>query len=1273
MHPHHSFFGCRSSLNAFHFFVMLSALATCGLLVGCGVDVPTPISISPSGTSVRVGATLALHAEQLGATVTGGVWSVVGGLTDGSIDANGLYTAPASVPATAVTVIYQAMGQTATTTIQVLNPIPAITQVSPATIIQLSTPVILSGNGFVSGSAVLVGGVAVPTTFVDSSHLSATLLVPSVSTNSLTLSVSNPAPGPIVGSALSVPVDIAPVTVSPQSASVRLGSTLTLDGMQLGVRLSGGMWSVTGGAVNGSITPTGVYSPPPMIPLSNINIVYQAMGQTATSTLSIVNPVPTISQFVPAKLIQMSSPIVVDGTGFVAGSQILVNGAAVSTTFVDGSHLSATLLVPSQSTNSMAVAVSNPNPGAAVSIADDLPVAIEPLTISPPSPSVRLGTSQALAGMQEGAPVSGGVWTVVGGAVNGTIGPDGIYSAPAVISAPTTTVSYAALHQTAYSTVTLLNPLPTVAQTSPSTLTEMNTAATVIGAGFVRGSQVRAGGFAINTTYVDSQHLTATIPISSAGATSLALTVSNPNPGSAVSNVLTVPVKIAPLTIFPAGASVRIGSTLALSAEQLGTPVAGGTWSIAGGTANGSIDSNGIYTPPAFIPPTSVTVTYKAIGQIALATVQVLNPTPTVTQVTPETLVNVSNPVVLTGNGFVSGAQVLVGGVAVSTTFVDASHLSATVLVPNTTTASLTLAVSNPGPGAIVGGSLSVPVDIAPVTFSPSALNGGNVTITATIDGLPTDAVMSLNGSPLTVTSIGANSIAATGYLPYWKTGSASVAILPGNGSVPLVQVDIPIAATAVSYDVAARFAMQAGFGPRHDIIEHIQQIGLSAFIDEQLSVPPDTYPNIGYGPLRAYMLNVVQNNTQLRLRMAWAFQSFIPEQGIFCQPSTLPWEQTLEADAFTNFRQILEDAASDPNVTTLLNLPGNTASSDPNVHPNQNFARELLQLFSIGQLLLNDDGTLQTDATGNPVPAYDQDTILDLSRALTGWYYAPPVNPAFTFYGIDYTQKLVPEEWRHDKGAKTIFGTTMLPAGQTTTEDRKQVLDAVFQHPNVPPFVSRRLIQRFVKSQPSPSYIARISAVFKDDGNGVRGNLSAVLKAILLDPEARAGDSTPTDDDGYVQDPLFAELFAMELMDIGSTDGSAEYYPSALGEPIWYPTTVFAYYSPDYVIPGTTLNSPESQLITTALMVQRSEFLWGMINGPQTGFHPWGSSWLSTTFPTVPTLIDALNHIAYHGTMSSFQQDAIASYCGSLSDLQSQLRCTLLLAVNGDAYTVVH
>ncbi len=1105
MHPRHSFFGHRSALNALHVFVTLNTLATLALLFGCGVDVPVPIEISPSGTSVRVGSTLALHAEQLGAPVTGGVWSVVGGPTNGSIDSNGLYTPPASVPATNVTVAYQAVGQTATATIQVLNPAPAIAQVSPATIIQMNTTIVLSGNGFVSGSEVLVGGVAVPTTVVDGSHLSATLVVPSISTASLMLSVSNPAPGPIVGSSLSVPVDIAPVTVSPPSASVRLGSTLMLNGIQLGAPLSGGVWTVNGGAVNGSITPAGVYSPPLSIPPSNINILYQALGQTATSTLSIVNPAPTISRFVPATLSQMSSPIVVDGSGFVAGSQILVNGAAVATAFVDSSHLSATLVVPSESTNYLAVAVSNPNPGAAVSVADDLPVAIEPLTI------------------------------------------------------------------------------------------------------------------------------------------------------------------------FPAGASVRIGSTLALSAEQLGTPVAGGTWSIAGGTANGSIDANGIYTPPASIPPASVTVTYKAIGQIALATVQVLNPTPTVTQVTPATLVNVSNPVVLTGNGFVSGAQVLVGGVAVSTTFVDANHLSATVLVPNTTTASLTLAVSNPGPGAIVGASLSVPVDIAPVTVSPSALNGGNVTITATIAGLPSDAVMSLNGNPLTVTSIGANSIAATGYLPYWKTGSASVVILPGNGSVPFVQVDIPIAATAVSYDVAARFAMQAGFGPRHDIIEHIQQIGLSAFIDEQLSVPPDTYPNIGDGPLRAYMLNVVQNKTQLRLRMAWAFQSFIPEQGIFCQPSTLPWEQTLEADAFTNFRQILEDAASDPNVTTLLNLPGNTASSDPNVHPNQNFARELLQLFSIGQLLLNDDGTLQTDATGNPVPAYDQDTILDLSRALTGWYYAPPVNPVFTFYGIDYTQKLVPEEWRHDKGAKTIFGTTILPAGQTTTEDRKQVLDAVFQHPNVPPFVSRRLIQRFVKSQPSASYIARISAVFKDDGNGVRGDLSAVLKAILLDPEARSGDSTPADDDGYVQDPLFAELFAMELMDMSSTDGSAEYYPSALGEPIWYPTTVFAYYSPDYVIPGTALNSPESQLITTALMVQRSEFLWGMINGPQTGFHPWVSSWLSTTFPTVPTLIDALNHIAYHGTMSIFQQDAIASYCGSLSDPQSQLRCTLLLAVNGDAYTVVH
>ncbi len=146
------------------------------------------------------------------------------------------------------------------------------------------------------------------------------------------------------------------------------------------------------------------------------------------------------------------------------------------------------------------------------------------------------------------------------------------------------------------------------------------------------------------------------------------------------------------------------------------------------------------------------------------------------------------------------------------------------------------------------------------------------------------------------------------------------------------------------------------------------------------------------------------------------------------------------------------------------------------------------MQLFTLGPSLLKENGTVELDSSGQPLPAYDQNTLLDLTRALTGWNYAPLVNPNFTVQGIDYSQPLIPRDDLHDHGAKTLFGSVHLPAGQDIVTDRTQALDAIFQHPNLPPFVSRILIQHLVKSNPSSAYIRRIADVFKNDGQGCSG-----------------------------------------------------------------------------------------------------------------------------------------------------------------------------------------
>lgn len=557
---------------------------------------------------------------------------------------------------------------------------------------------------------------------------------------------------------------------------------------------------------------------------------------------------------------------------------------------------------------------------------------------------------------------------------------------------------------------------------------------------------------------------------------------------------------------------------------------------------------------------------------------------------------------------------------------------------------------------------------------SPSSLDTGTVTIAISGSGFTTDMVASLDGQASTTTVNSASSMTVTAFLAPWRTGAVQLSVSSKSTSTVLAEESIPITPTAVSFDAAARFLTQAGFGPRPDLVEHVQKIGMNAFITEQQALPVVPYQPTDRGII-TIIERAVLGSSPLQMRVAWALQSFLTRAGIADQASNYPFEQKMEADSTGNFRDLLTDISSDPSVGMFLNLMGNAASNDPSVHPNQNFGRELLQLFTIGTVMLNDDGTVQTGSDGNPIPAYSEDTVLEVSRALTGWVKGPVTNPSDTFYGVDWSSPMVANESQHDEGQKTIFNST-LSAGQTAAEDRTMALDAIFAHPNVPPFVSRILIQRLVKSNPSPDYVKRIATVFENDGNGVRGNLAAVVRAILLDSEARLGDTNPSPSDGFLQEPYLFETFAMNIIGWTTADDQPTYLSCSLQECIYNSSTVFGFFSPSYTIPGTTINSPEFQILNDITRINRSQVLWGMITGQQGGFHPLNpAGWLFHNFKTIPALVDALNHLAYHGQMSAKEQNFIINYCKSLQTTDPMLPAedAVFLALNADSYTVAH
>ena len=728
-------------------------------------------------------------------------------------------------------------------------------------------------------------------------------------------------------------------------------------------------------------------------------------------------------------------------------------------------------------------------------------------------------------------------------------------------------------------------------------------------------------------------------------------------------------------TALPATASVH-----ALGTQKFTLPAnvpQGGFWWNSG-SDSGNFDPDGTYHAPRQVPsPSTITIGYYYSGVSWTAQVTITNPVPVVDGINISSITQYSTPLAVHGAGFLPSSVISVQGKPMPTYYIGADWLSTVAVLSAPVNGPVQITVTNPNPGS-ASGSISVPGSFPTLTtVTPSPLVPGWVTLSVKGSGYTSSTNIMLDGRPMRTTVASATSLTATGYLPAWKSGTTVVGIVPQLGSALSASQTLRIKPPSLSYDVAARFSTQAAFGPRPDVVEHIQKIGIQAFLAEQFAQPiVNYYPGV---QARYYFMHAAaEGNSLLRLRVSTALQTFIINQAFdYEYQSFAPWERAIETDAFGNYRQLLTDVASNARLTEFLNLPGNYVSPDPNIHPNQNFARELMQLFSLGTVLLNDDGSVKLDANKQPIPTYDQNTILDLTRALTGWNQATPVDPAYTLGTTDYSQPLAPFDQYHDHGAKVLFGNVYLPGGQSIVQDRTMALDAIFNHPNLPPFIATRLIGQLVTSNPTPAYVSRISAVFKNNGKGVRGDLAAVVSAILLDPEARAGDtaSSATSHDGFLQDPLLWQIFAMSSLQQTAWDGQAIYLPANLGQSFWRSPSVFGFYPQTFEIPGTTLNSPQWSLFNNLTALHRSQYLYGMINGGTSGFNNsyMSSSWLFTAFTNVPDLLDALNHQLYHGQMPAAEQAAITSYCAGIPDLNQAFVSAIFLALNSDSFNVSH
>jgi len=430
----------------------------------------------------------------------------------------------------------------------------------------------------------------------------------------------------------------------------------------------------------------------------------------------------------------------------------------------------------------------------------------------------------------------------------------------------------------------------------------------------------------------------------------------------------------------------------------------------------------------------------------------------------------------------------------------------------------------------------------------------------------------------------------------------------------------------AISYAEAHRFLTQATFGATAADIQRVTELGYEGWIDEQLRLPATSQldylrtlpqPNSQPDRIDAWFQSSLEGRDQLRQRMAFALSEIwvVSEVSALSEfPQALSWYYDLLAEnAFGNYRELMEQVTLSPQMGIYLSMLGNEKPDRArNIRPDENYAREMMQLFTIGLVELDPDGGVRRDAGGVPLPTYDQATIEGFAHVFTGWTFGGSAQ----FYqpSFDWLQPMEPFEAFHDTGPKSLLNGFVIPAGGSARADLDAALDNIFAHDNVPPFVVKQLIQRFVTSNPSPAYVERVAAVFADNGDGTRGDLAAVIKAVLLDDEARTPSSA--EGTGKLKEPLLRLTGLWRAY--GARAENGRYLIDGLGfvlgqAPLQSPS-VFNFFRPDYAPPGEIAASarvaPEMQIATdltaalTTNLMSIAIFVWNRFDetlGPET------------------------------------------------------------------------
>jgi len=488
------------------------------------------------------------------------------------------------------------------------------------------------------------------------------------------------------------------------------------------------------------------------------------------------------------------------------------------------------------------------------------------------------------------------------------------------------------------------------------------------------------------------------------------------------------------------------------------------------------------------------------------------------------------------------------------------------------------------------------------------------------------------------------------------------------------------LSAPTSSHYAAARFLEQASMGPSPVSLTQLKTQGMDAWIASQMKMTPtkiitpesmvnfdDQLDKPAEERMRDfYKLNLynflIGGEDQLRIRTSWVLSNFlvISTRKVKYYGAT-EYLNLLQTHAFGQYGDLLKNLTLSPAMGNYLDNSQNTKWQ-----LNENYGRELMQLFSVGLVQLNLDGTPKRDSSGKVLETYSQKDVIEITRALTGWNFVPQtVNIMNNHNWANFGKPMIAYDERHDTDSKTILGKT-IPAGQSAAKDLDSLVEILVNHPNTAPFVSLRLIQGMTTSDPSPAYLKRVATVFKD----TNGNLNKVITAILTDTEARAGDvyGKSTANFGRIKEPLL--IFTSGFRGLGckvaikQTDRPNRVFES-YGQDPFNAYSVFNFYPPNHRTQGTNVLAPEQKMLNSIEFSRRMGFFgWAFQN--ETSLNEAGcdvATFKAAQAVSDEKLLDLMNERYFRGALpASISKSMIDATKNSSSKTQSISRVGSIL-----------